>query len=65
MCCRHEHALAKASMNILSSWRGEGGGNGEVVVRCFLVAALIGCSFKLLKSAKVTGCRKVKTNVRS
>ena len=55
-------------MNILSSWRGEGGEGGgieEGVGRCFLVAALIGCSFKVLSNIKVAGWRKVKTKVRS
>lgn len=66
-CCRHKHAFAKASIKILSSWRGacgEAGGIGEGVGRCFLVAALIGCSFKVLSKIKVAGCRKVKRKVR-
>jgi len=57
-------------MKMLSSCRG-GGGGGEGVEPvfeglggCFLVAAFIGCSFKVLSSAYVTGCRRVKRNVR-
>ena len=54
-------------MKILSSWRGEGEGEGaeEGVGGCFLVAALIGCSLIVLSNMKVAGCRKVKTKVRS
>ena len=65
VCCRHRHALAKASMNKLSSWRGLGVGIEEGVGRCVLVAAFIGCSFKLLNNRKVAGCRKVKKIVSS
>lgn len=51
-------------MNIFASLREECGVFEEGVRGCFLVAALIGCSFKIQGRRKGTGCR-VRTKVRS